>query len=263
MKKLAATALTMSLATGPALAEDKRYTLAAPSVTLEQVRSVSPALEKYTTETVLDNLWKRPGLSPRDRSVITLAALIARNQPIEMPFHVNLALDNGVKPAEISEIITHLAFYSGWANAMAAVAVTGDVFAARGIGADQLPEATPAPIVYDKTAAAADAQRAAGVEQNVGPVSPGVVEFTNGVLFKDLWLRPGLTPRDRSLITVTSLISSGQVAQVTYHLGRAIDAGLTQAETSEMLTHLEFYAGWPNVFSAVPIVKDVFDKRKS
>jgi 4-carboxymuconolactone decarboxylase len=263
MKKLAATALTMSLATAPALAEDKKYTLAAPPVTLEQVRSVSPALEKYTKETVLDNLWKRPGLSPRDRSVITLAALIARNQQIEMPFHVNLALDNGVKPAEISEIITHLAFYSGWANAMTAVAVTSDVFAARNIGADQLPEATPAPIVHDEAAATADAQRASGVEQNVGPVSPGVVEFTNGVLFKDLWLRPGLAPRDRSLITVTSLISSGQVGQVTYHLGRAMDAGLTQAEASEMLTHLEFYAGWPNVFSAVPVVKDVFEKRKS
>lgn len=74
-------------------------------------------------------------------------------------------------------------------------------------------------------------------------------------------MRPGLSPRDRSLITVTSLISSGQVGQVTYHLNRAMDNGLTQAEASEMLTQLQFYAGWPNVFSAVPVVKDVFDKR--
>jgi 4-carboxymuconolactone decarboxylase len=57
-------------------------------------------------------------LSPRDRSIVTLAALIARNQTIEMAQYMNLALDNGVKPREISEIITHLAFYSGWANAM-------------------------------------------------------------------------------------------------------------------------------------------------
>ena len=84
-----------------------------------------------------------PDLSPRDRSIVTLAALIARNQTIEMPYHFNLALDNGVKPSEISEIITHLAFYSGWANAMSAVAVAKDVFAKRGIGADQLPPASP------------------------------------------------------------------------------------------------------------------------
>ncbi len=61
--------------------------------------------------------------------MVTIAALIARNQTIEMPYHCNLELDNGVKPREISEIITHLAFYSGWANAMAAVAVAKDVFA--------------------------------------------------------------------------------------------------------------------------------------
>jgi len=260
VKKLAATALSMSLATVPALAEERRNTLAAPPVTFEQVRAVSPALEKYTREALLDGLWKRPGLSTRDRSVITVAALIARNQQIEMPFHFNFALENGVKPSELSEIITHLAFYSGWANAMTAIAVVNDVFAARGIGADQLPESTPAPLPFDETA---DAQRAAGVEQNVGPVSAGVVEYTNGLLFKDVWLRPGLAPRDRSLITVTSLISLGQVAQVTYHLNRAMDNGLTQAEASEMLTQLTFYAGWPNVFSAVPVAKDVFEKRSS
>ncbi|WP_315857550.1 carboxymuconolactone decarboxylase family protein [Rhizobium leguminosarum] len=97
------------------------------------------------------------------------------------------------------------------------------MFSARGIGADQLPEASAAPLPLDE---AADAERANGVEQNVGAVSQGVVEYTNGVLFKDLWLRPGLAPRDRSLITVTSLISSGQVGQITYHFNRAMNAGL-------------------------------------
>jgi 4-carboxymuconolactone decarboxylase len=259
MNKLAATALSMSLAaSAPAFAEDdKKGSIAAP-VTMAEVQAVSPALAKYTQGTVFGGLWNRPGLSPRDRSVITVAALIARNQPIEMPYHFNLALDNGVKPAELSEIITHLAFYSGWANAMGAVGVAKDVFAARGIGADQLPDASPTPLELDKTS---DAQRAAGVEQNVGPVSQGVVTLTNGVLFQDVWLRPDLAPRDRSLVTVTSLIASGQVAQVTYHLNRAMDNGLTKEQASEMLTQLTIYAGWPNVFSAVPVVKDVFEKR--
>lgn len=259
MKQLAATALSMSLAaSAPALAE--RHPFASPVVTIEDVQAVSPALAKYTLGALLGGLWKRPGLSPRDRSVITVAALIARNQPIEMPYHFNLALDNGVKPAELSEIITHLAFYSGWANATGAVAIAKDVFAARGIGADELPQASPAPLPLDE---AADAQRAEGVEQNVGPVSQGVVQYTNDLLFKDVWLRPGLAPRDRSLITVTSLIASGQVAQITYHLNRAMDNGLTKAQVSETLTQLTFYAGWPNVFSAVPIVKDIFAKRAS
>src|SRR5260370_3684968 len=87
--------------------------------TPDDVRMVAPALEKYAQGPVAE-LWKRPGLAPRYRSIVTVAALIARNQTIEMPYQLALALDNGVKPREISEIITHLAFYSGWPNAMPA-----------------------------------------------------------------------------------------------------------------------------------------------
>src|SRR5260221_3405780 len=110
-----------------------------PVLTPEHLRAVAPAFEKYSQNALLGDLWKRPGLSPRDRSIVTLAALIARNQTIEMPAYLNLALDSGVKPGEISEIITHLAFYSGWSNAMTAVSVAKDVFASRHIGTDQLP----------------------------------------------------------------------------------------------------------------------------
>jgi 4-carboxymuconolactone decarboxylase len=92
-------------------------------------------------------------------------------------------------------------------------------------------------------------------------VAPGVVQYTTDVLFRDLWLRPGLAPRDRSLVTVSALIASGQVAQMPYHLNRAMDNGLTQAQASETLTHLAFYVGWPNVFSALPVAKEVFEKR--
>jgi 4-carboxymuconolactone decarboxylase len=128
----------------------------------EDVRMVAPALEKYTQGRLLGDVWNRPGLSARDRSIVTLAALIARNQTIGMAFYVNLALDNGVKPAEISEIITHLALYSGWANAMSAVAVTKDVFAARKIGADQLPSASPQLLPLDEAAEAAVRNGGAG-----------------------------------------------------------------------------------------------------
>ena len=175
-----------------------------------------------------------------------------------MPFHLDLALDNGVTPAELSEIITHLAFYSGWANAMSAVAVAKDVFAKRGVRPDQLPAASPKLLPLDE---AAEADRAMRVSQQFGSAVPGVVQYTTDVLFRDLWLRPDLASRDRSLVTVSALIASGQVAQVPYHLNRAIDNGLTQAQAAEAITHLAFYVGWPNAFSALPVAKEVFDKR--
>ena len=130
-------------------------------------RMVAPAVEKYAHGPLVA-LWRPPGLTPRDRSTVTIAALIARNQTIEMPYHCNLALDNGVKPREVSEIITHLAFYSGWANAMAAVAVAKDVFAYRKIGADQLPRAEPALLPLNKEA---EAKRAANAERQFGNVA--------------------------------------------------------------------------------------------
>ena len=228
-----------------------------PMQTVNDSRMVAPALEKYAQD-ALAELWKRPGLTPRDRSIVTIAALVGRNQTIEMPYYFNLALDNGVKPREISEIITHLAFYSGWANAMSAVAVAKEVFAEHKIGADQLPPASPGLLPLDNDA---EAKRAAAVEQQFGKVAPGIVHYTTGVLFRDLWLRPDLAPRDRSLVTVSALIASGQVALITYHLNRAMDNGLTQEQAGEVVTHLAFYASWPNAFSALPVVKDVFDKR--
>jgi len=228
------------------------------SAQANDVRAVAPALEKYTQSRLLGEVWKRPGLTPRDRSIVTLAALVARNHTIEMPYYVNLALESGVNPAEISELITHLAFYSGWGNAMSAVAVTNDVFAKRGVKADQLPSVSRRLLPLDE---AAEADRAKRVGEQFGAVAPGVVQYTTDILFRDLWLRSDLAPRDRSLVTVSALIASGQVAQMPYHLNRAMDNGLTQPQASEALTHLAFYVGWPNVFSALPVAKDVFEKR--
>ena len=141
---------------------------------------------------------------------------------------------------------------------MSADAVAKDVFADRKIGVDQLPSASPDLLPLDNDA---ETKRAAAVGQQFGNVAPGIVQYTTDVLFRDLWLRPDLAPRDRSLVTVSALIASGQVAQITYHLNRAMDSGLTQEQAGEVVTHLAFYAGWPNAFSALPVMKEVFEKR--
>jgi 4-carboxymuconolactone decarboxylase len=117
------------------------------------------------------------------------------------------------------------------------------------------PVASPSPLPLDVEA---ETQR---VESQFGKIAPSVVQYTTDVLFRDLWLRPDLAPRDRSVVTVSALVASGQVAQIPYHLTRAMNNGLTPTEVGEMLTQLAFYAGWPNVFSALPVVKEVIEKR--
>jgi 4-carboxymuconolactone decarboxylase len=259
MKLLALSLFSFCLiVNGAAIAERTIIQGANPMPKSEDIRAVAPALEKYAQDVVLGDLWKRPGLSSRDRSIVTISALIARDQTIELPFYLDRALDSGVKPAEISEIITHLAFYTGWTNAMDAIPVARDVFMSRDIGADQLPPASGPKLPLDESA---ETQRASRVEQQFGQITPSLVQNTTDVLFRDLWLRPGLAPRDRSLVTVSALVATGQVAQITYHLNRAMDNGLTREEVGELLGHLAFYAGWPNAFSAAPVVKDVVEKR--
>ena len=88
---------------------------------------IAPALGDYTDKVLFGDLWKRPGLSPRDRSLVTVATLIALYRTNELPFHLGRALENGVTREELIEVITHLAFYAGWPVANAAVTVARQV----------------------------------------------------------------------------------------------------------------------------------------
>ena len=254
MKRLATLAMALSIAS-PVFAQEGASGGASPDLV-----AVSPALAGYAESAVFSDLWQRPELSPRDRSLVTVAALIAGNQTAELAFHVGLALDNGVKPSEISGTLTHLAFYAGWGNAVAAAPIIKSVFVARNVPPDQIPAAKVELLPLDEKTEAA---RARVVEESVGPVSPALAHFTTNPLFRDLWLRPDLAPRDRSLVTVTSLIARGQSAQVTFHLNKAMDNGLTATEAGELVAHLAFYAGWPNAFSAAPVVRQVVEGRPS
>lgn len=222
------------------------------------VAEVAPAMAAYSERFIEKDLWNRPELSRRDRSLVTVAALISRNDTAELPHYLNVALDSGVTPTEISETITHLAFYAGWPNATSAALVARHVFAQRHIAEASLPDEKVVLLPLDQEK---ETQRATLVESNFGKVAPGVVKYTTEALFLDLWLRPGLAPRDRSLVTVSALVTAGQVAQVPYHLNRAMDNGLTQTQASEVLTQLAFVAGWPNIFSALPVFKEVFAGR--
>lgn len=257
MKTSTAVALALSLGSGGAIAETGAQR---GPLSDSDMQVVSPALGRYASSRLAGDLWKRNDLSPRDRSLVTVAAVIARNQTVLLPEQLDLALKNGVKPAELSETITQLAFYAGWGNAIAAAAVTKEIFLQKGISTEQLPHAEEPLLPIDEKAETA---RAARVEQSIGNAVPGLVSDTTDVLFRELWLRPGLAPRDRSLVTLSALIANGQVQQIPPHLNRAMDNGLTRQQASGALSHLAYYAGWPNAFSAAPAFKTVFEQRDS
>ena len=159
MSRLVLAALGASVIATPTIAQER-----APSVAPEDMHWVAPALTGYTDEVLFGDVWLRTDLSLRDRSLVTLSALIAGGNTAQLTGHLGRALDNGVKPSEISALITHLAFYSGWPNAVSALGVTRQVMEARGVTSADM-QAGPAQL--------AEADRLLIVRAASGPITRG------------------------------------------------------------------------------------------
>jgi 4-carboxymuconolactone decarboxylase len=101
-----------------------------------------------------------------------------------------------------------------------------------------------------------------GARKMIGDFAPKLVDLTDDVLFGEVWERPQLLKRDRSLITCTALIALGKTEQMDFHIPNAIKNGVTQEEVVEMITHLAFYVGWPNAMSAVARAKALLEKER-
>jgi 4-carboxymuconolactone decarboxylase len=99
------------------------------------------------------------------------------------------------------------------------------------------------------------------VQKMIGDIAPKLAEITDDVLFGDVWERPGLAKRDRSLITVAALIAMNRTEQLPFHLERGIENGLTKEELVEAITQLAFYSGWPTAMSALGVAKKVFGEK--
>jgi len=100
------------------------------------------------------------------------------------------------------------------------------------------------------------------IRKSFGDFAPKLVDLTDDVLFGDVWERPQLSKRDRSLITCAALIATGKTEQMSFHFPRAIENGVTQDEIIEMITHLAFYVGWPSAMSAITRARELFGVRQ-
>ncbi len=102
------------------------------------------------------------------------------------------------------------------------------------------------------------ADTTANARKSFGDIAPALADYTDKVLFGDLWERPNLSPRDRSLVTITALVALYRHNELPFHLKRAIENGVTRDEIVETITHLAFYGGWPVANTALPIARKTF-----
>jgi 4-carboxymuconolactone decarboxylase len=201
------------------------------------------------------DVWRRPDLSPRARSLVTISVLIATGKSAQLAGHLGRALDNGVQASEASGVLAHLAIYSGWPNAVSALQIYDQVYTAR-----MVDTATLRAVGDRFSAPASDAARAKAITDELGAVAPKFAELTNDVVFGDLWRRSDLTPRDRSLVTIAALAAMGDDGELEIYVQRGLQTGLTEAQIAETLTHLGFYAGWPKAAKALQVVKRTLGK---
>jgi 4-carboxymuconolactone decarboxylase len=226
---------------------DQPQSTGRPSGTLQP--RIAPGLATLTDDVLFGDVWNRPELSPRDRSLVTVAVLIATGKPAQLAGHLNRALANGVQPSEASGLLAHLAIYCGWPSAVSALDIYDQVYTARKIDTTAL--RTVGPRV---PAPASDGARARAITEDFGTLAPKFTQLTNEVVFEDLWRRSDLSPRDRSLVTLAALAAMGDDDQLDVYLRRGVESGLTRAQIVEALTHLGFYAGWPKATKALAAV---------
>lgn len=229
--------------------------LAAPAIGQAQsaptgTYATTPYLGEVRDEVLYGNVWERPQLSKRDRSLITVAVNQALYRTDELRLHLERALDNGVTPNELSELIAHVMFYSGFPTAVNASRVAAEVFEARGLPVTP-PESTPRQLDpgLDPTFPGAF------------PATPYLRELLNTVLYAETWERPDLSKRDRSLITVAVTQALYVTDELRSHMNRALDNGVTQAEIAEVITHVLFYSGFPTAVNASRVAEGVFAQR--
>lgn len=218
-----------------------------PSGPLQQ--KLVPGMADFTDKVLFGEIWPGSGLSPRDRSLTIISVLIATNKPTQLRGHLGRALNNGVTPVEASGVLTHLALYAGWPNAVSALEVYDRVYTERQIDFTAL-QAPLQPLPAEP----ADTARTKATTAQFGKAAPKFAELTNRVVFGELWHRSDLSVRDRSLVTIAALAAMGDADLLEPYLRRGVAAGLTREEIVEALTHLAFYAGWGKATKALTAV---------
>lgn len=251
---------------------DVLRTLAAvdnPSQTALAMQARHGALGTFAVDHVLGNLWSRPQLSRRDRSLIVITFLSTLGADDELRAHVQGGLNHGLTQSEIEEIVNQVAGYAGFPLAMHASRIVAGVFA-RAQGVDRLPPRGGAEAKDDpeRWAAATDVMTTlfagtipddpARARDRIVDMLGGVGEMAFDFGFGELWSRTELSRRDRSMVTVAILAMLSRVDELAVHVPGALNHGCTQEEVEEIMVQLTVYGGFPRAVEGIRAARAAF-----
>ncbi|MPY93749.1 MAG: hypothetical protein GEV08_12025 [Acidimicrobiia bacterium] len=229
------------------------------------------ALGSFAVDVVMGDVWARPTLALRDQAFLRLSALMANARDEELVAHLGISLDIGVTRTEIEEVLLHCAVYAGFPAAMAASRHVDAVFCKLD-GASRVEGRSPAPRKSDEERErdAADVRRTlTGGRSNPDPAADlaameaalgGVGTIAYRWAFGEVWSRPELGRRERSLVVITMLASLGQTEELAFHVPAGLNHGLTREEIEEIMVHLCIYAGVPRAVDGMRATRAAFAK---
>ncbi|MBW2667914.1 MAG: carboxymuconolactone decarboxylase family protein, partial [Deltaproteobacteria bacterium] len=215
---------------------------------------------------VLGDIWSRPGLARRDRSLVSVTALTCLGCQVELRTHLAGALHHGVAVDEIEELMLHLCGYAGYPRALDGMRTAMALFTER--------EDVERPLPRPSAEAKSDAQRrqdgAQAFKQVMGWEAPTDVvvrimeerlgalgDFAIQHLMGEIWSRPQLSRRDRSLVTLAALISLGKTTELRVHIPAALRHGMSREEVDEVILQLSLYLGYPTAVEAKNMSREI------
>ena len=232
------------------------------------------ALGSFALHTGAGEIWSRPGLSRRDRSLVVISFLTALGRDLELRAHVSGGLNHGLTPEEIDEIMVQISAYAGMPYALAGASVASKVFGEREGGEERAK--APAPAEQKE----AEKRRADGLEvlstllgqpdldaqgteaaiiEQQGDMGDLVMDYA----FGDIWSRPQLSRRDRSLVVISVLTALSAAHELRIHLHGALNHGVTQSEIEEVMITMVLYGGFPRAIDGMLSARKVFASRDS
>jgi 4-carboxymuconolactone decarboxylase len=227
------------------------------------------ALGSFAVDYVMGDLWSRPQLTRRDRSLVVIAVLASMGSVDELEAHVEIGLNHGLSREEVDELVLQVAAYAGYPMAMAATRVV-DRTLCRIDGVDRQPPRSPADAKNDdqrradatdvlrtltggRSAAQAD-QALAAIVEHLGDVGKLAFDWA----FGEVWARPQLTRRDRSLVVVAILTYLSKDQELAFHIPAALNHGLSREEVCEVMVQMCVYGGFPRAVEGMRAAQAAF-----
>ena len=219
------------------------------------------ALGSYVTDFCLGEIWTRPGLSRRDRSLVVITILATLNQLNQLHSHVQGGINHGLTRSEIEEVFVQLSGYAGFPRAIDAMNTARRAMAEQ-LGVDELEPSPPAAYVDDEARSTTARDTMARLSQNQPPGGVGVNmgDFTGAAgryAFGQLWAREELGRRDRSLVVCATLTTQDKPTELRFHLQAALNHGATLSELEELMVTVIGYVGFPTAVEGFRALREV------